>query len=262
MLETKKLSVKYGTLTILDDVSFSVGDRQWVMIVGPNGAGKSTIVNAVSRGAPYEGEVLLSGRDIKKYKSAELARKLGILSQSSHIGYSFSVEEVVKLGRYAYSKGVLSSKAGEDESHVERAMELTGITHLRNQSVLTLSGGEKQRTFLAQVLAQDPELLILDEPTNHLDLVFQKQTFALINDWIEKTGRSVISVVHDLSLARAYGTHALLMNKGRLVASGTVRDVLTKENLASVYSMDVYSWMRGMLSQWEEEGTDGNSPLR
>jgi len=261
MLETRNLSVKYGSLTILDDVSFSVGERQWVMIAGPNGAGKSTIVNAVSRGAPYTGEVLLDGRDIKKYKSAELARKLGILAQSSNVGYSFSVEEVVKLGRYSYSGGLLSPKSGGDEAFVERALELTGLRELRHQSVLTLSGGERQRTFLAQVLAQDPELLILDEPTNHLDLVFQKQTFALINGWIEETGRSVISVVHDLSLARAYGTHALLMDKGRLVASGPVRDVLTRENLASVYRMDVHGWMKEMLSQWEEEGTNDNTQI-
>lgn len=260
MLETKNLSVKYGSLTILDDVSFSVGDRQWVMIAGPNGAGKSTIVNAVSRGAPYTGQVLLDGRDIRKYKSAELARKLGILAQSSSVNYSFSVEEVVKLGRYAYSGGLLSSKSAGDEDFVEKALELTGLTDLRQQSVLTLSGGEKQRTFLAQVLAQDPELLILDEPTNHLDLVFQKQTFALINSWIEQTGRSVVSVVHDLSLARAYGTHALLLNRGRLVSSGPVRDVLTRENLSSVYGMDVHGWMREMLSQWEED--DDNSPFQ
>jgi iron complex transport system ATP-binding protein len=260
MLETRNLSVRYGNLTILDDVSFSVGERQWIMIVGPNGAGKSTIVNAVSRSAPYTGQVLLDGRDIKKYKSTELARKLGILAQSSNVNYSFSVEEVVKLGRYAYSGGLLSSKSADDEAFVERALELTGLRDLRNQSVLTLSGGEKQRTFLAQVLAQDPELLILDEPTNHLDLVFQKQTFALINSWIEQTGRSVVSVVHDLSLAKAYGTHALLLNRGRLVASGPVREVLTRENLTSVYGMDVHDWMREMLSQWEED--DDNSPFQ
>ena len=118
----------------------------------------------------------------------------------------------------------------------------------------------EQRTFLAQVLAQDPELLILDEPTNHLDLVFQKQTFALIKNWIEETGRSVISVVHDLSLAKAYGTHALLMHRGRLVASGEIPDVLTRENLTSVYDMDVHDWMRKMLSQWED-GQSGNLPV-
>jgi len=260
MLEAINLSVKYGDLTIVDDVSFSVGEKQWVMIVGPNGAGKSTIVNAISRGAPYTGRILLDGKDIKKYKSTELARKIGILAQDTPVGYSFTVEEVVGLGRYAYSEGLLSSNSAKDAEFIDKALELTGLKELRKQSVLTLSGGEKQRTFLAQVLAQDPELLILDEPTNHLDLIYQKQTFALIKNWIAETGRSVISVVHDLSLARAYGTHALLMHKGRLVASGKIRDVLTRDNLAFVYDMDVYDWMREMLSQWEES-EDDNSPV-
>ncbi len=251
VLEIRNLSVKYGSLTILDDVSFSVGGKQWVMIIGPNGAGKSTIVNAISRGAPYTGEIYFNGTDIKACKSTELARRFGILMQSSSVGYSFTVEEIVRLGRYAYSKGILSNSSKEDDYKVERALEMTGLVHLRGQSILTLSGGERQRAFLAQILAQDPELLILDEPTNHLDLVYQKQTFELINEWIENSGRSVVSVVHDLSLAKAYGTHALLLNRGRLVADGPTDEVLTRENLKSVYDMDVYGWMSDMLSQWQ-----------
>ncbi len=253
MLEVRNLSVRYGDFSILKDVSFEVADRQWVMIVGPNGAGKSTIVNAISRGAPYEGEVLFGGRNIKKLKPAELARRIGILAQGNSVGYSFTVEEIIRLGRYSYSKGVFEAESQADEDCVERALELTGLRTIRNQSVITLSGGERQRTFLAQVLAQDPELLVLDEPTNHLDLLYQKSTFEMIKAWIDDTGRSVISVVHDLSLARAYGTNALLMHKGCLVSSGRAQEVLTREKLAEVYEMDVYGWLRVMLSQWQEE---------
>lgn len=251
MLEIRNLSVCYGGLTILDDVSLSVGKKQWLMIIGPNGAGKSTIVNAMSRAAAYKGDILFDAADIKTFKSVELARRFGFLMQSNNVGYSFSVEEIVKLGRYAYSKGRLSAASEDDEDKVERALEMTGLLSIRGQSVLTLSGGEKQRAFLAQILAQDPELLILDEPTNHLDLVYQKQTFELIKEWIEKSGRSVISVVHDLSLAKAYGTHALLLDKGKLIAAGGVDEVLTRDNLKAVYDMDVYGWMSDMLSQWQ-----------
>ena len=133
----------------------------------------------------------------------------------------------------------------------EEALELTGLTAQRAQSVLTLSGGELQRTFLAQVLAQQPRLLILDEPTNHLDLVYQKQVFSLIGRWLREPGRAVVSVVHDLSLARAFGTDAVLLHHGKTVASGSVREVLRPENLDAVYDMDVAAWMRQMLSQWE-----------
>ncbi len=253
MLEARNLSVRYGNLSVLDDVSFKIGKKEWVMIAGPNGAGKSTIVNAVSGGAPYTGVLLFEGKDLRRLKPAEIARHIGILAQSSHVGYSFTVEEIIKLGRYAYSKGAFSPISRKDEEYIERALELTGLSEIRRQSVLTLSGGERQRTFLAQVLAQDPELLILDEPTNHLDLLYQKSTFEMIKTWIEETGRSVVSVVHDLSLAKAYGTHALLMNKGRLVASGAVKEVLTRERLGVVYGMDVYDWLSSMLSQWQED---------
>ena len=118
--------------------------------------------------------------------------------------------------------------------------------------MLNLSGGELQRTFLAQVFAQDPKLLLLDEPTNHLDLVYQKQVFGLIADWVKQPGRAVVSVVHDLSLARAFGSDALLMHKGKTVAQGHVDPVLAPANLDPVYGMDVYEWMSTMLSQWKK----------
>ena len=104
--------------------------------------------------------------------------------------------------------------------------------------------------FLSQVFAQDPQLLILDEPANHLDLVYQKHIFSLISDWLKTPGRAVISVVHDLSLARRYGTHAVLMKDGCCAAQGTIAETLTGENLQAVYDMDVYAWMREMLEQW------------
>lgn len=251
MLEVRGLTVRYGSLTILNDISFSLKANQWMMIAGPNGAGKSTIVNAISQGVDYTGTVLLGGAEISRCKPLWLARNIGVLTQSHHVGFSFSVEEVVRLGRYSYSHGLLSTSSDEDDIMVEKALEMTGMKPFARQSVLTLSGGELQRTFLAQIFAQDPKLLILDEPTNHLDLVYQKQVFELIQDWVRGAGRAVISVVHDLSLAKAFGTDALLLNKGNIVSSGEIEGVLMRENLESVYSMDVYQWMREMLSQWQ-----------
>lgn len=252
MLEVQRLSVTLGGCKILDDVNFRVENNQWLMIVGPNGAGKSTIINAISQGSPYRGRITFEEKNVAKLKSYELAKKMGVLMQSHHVGYAFSVEEVVKLGRYAYSSAIFGSNSDENEKKVREAMELTGISCLSNQSVLTLSGGELQRTFLAQLLAQDPQLLILDEPTNHLDLVYQKQVFCIVEEWIKRTGRSVISVVHDLSLAKAYGTHTILLNQGKVLASGETSEVLTNKNLERAYSMNVYVWMQKMLSQWEE----------
>jgi len=253
MLDIRGITVQYGDIVIVDDVSFSVGSGQWLMIVGPNGAGKSTIVGAISGGAPYRGQIECMGRDVKSFKPHDIARIIGVLSQRYSVGYPFTVAEVVYMGRYAHSKGVFAGASDEDETAVLRAIELTGLEPFLDQSVLTLSGGELQRTFLAQLFAQEPKLLILDEPTNHLDLVYQKQVFKLIEEWLKTPGRAVISVVHDLSLARSYGTDALLLHEGRIVSQGSSRETLSKDNLQRVYDMDVFSWMREMYAQWQEE---------
>ncbi len=252
MLDVKNLTVSYGGFDIVNNVSFTLKEKQWMMVVGPNGAGKTTIVNAISQGVPYKGSVYFHGKDIARLRSSELAKSIGVLTQSHFVGYSFTVEDVVKLGRYAYSPGIFATTDDEDDEKINAAIEITGMQPYRKQSVLTLSGGELQRTFLAQIFAQDPKLLILDEPTNHLDLVYQKQIFGLIREWLNLEERAVISVVHDLSLAKAYGTDALLLDRGKVVSSGRISDVLTAEHLQSAYSIDVYGWMRDMLSQWEQ----------
>ena len=250
MLKGNHITVRYGEHTVVDDVSFTLQEGQWLMLVGPNGAGKSTLIETISMGVPYVGSIELEGQDIRRYKPAQLARKIGVLSQKNSVGYGYSVEEVVGLGRYAYTSSFLSNRDDDGKDQVDRALELTGLTELRKSSVLTLSGGELQRTFLAQVFAQNPQILILDEPANHLDLVYQKHIFSLIAQWLKEPGRAVLSVVHDLSLARRYGTHAVLMNRGKCVTQGEINAVLTPENLRRVYDMDVYGWMHEMLDQW------------
>ena len=251
MLKVENLSVSYGDLTILDDVSFKLSPGEWLMIIGPNGAGKSTLINAITGGVSAKGNVFFEGQNTRDMRPHELARNIGVLAQNHFVGYSFTVEEVVRLGRYAYAPTIFSSHSGEEDA-VRQALEQAGLTKLRHQSVLTLSGGELQRTFLAQAFCQDPKLLLLDEPTNHLDLVYQKQVFQLIQDWLKGRDRAVISVVHDLSLARAYGTRALLLNKGRMVTDGPMDRVFTDEVLNRVYCMDVREWMMKMLAQWKE----------
>ena len=249
MLSVQHVSVRYGERTVVSDLSFSLQEGQWLMLVGPNGAGKSTLIEAVSQGVRYTGDILLEGRDIRTYRPAQLARRLGVLAQRNAVGYAYTVEEVVSLGRYAY--GFPGARGDDGRAQVEQALALTGLTGLRRASVLTLSGGELQRTFLAQVFAQNPRLLLLDEPANHLDLVYQKHIFSLIGQWLREPGRAVMSVVHDLSLARRYGTHAVLMDSGRCAAQGAIGDVLTPDRLEAVYGMDVYGFMRDMLAQWQ-----------
>lgn len=251
MLKANNITVRYGDHTVLHQVSFDLCEGQWLMLTGPNGAGKSTMIEAISQGVPYSGDILLEGKNIRCFRPALLAQKIGVLAQRNAVGYAYTVEEVVGLGRYAHSSGFLCARDENGQDLIEQALEATGLTHLRHASVLTLSGGELQRAFLAQVFAQNPQILMLDEPANHLDLVYQKHIFSLIQQWLRQPNRAVISVVHDLSLAKRYGTHAVLLHQGRSVAQGAISDVLTPENLQSVYDMDVYAWMRDMLSQWQ-----------
>ena len=250
MLTGKHVTVRYGDYAAVDNLSFRLEEGQWLMLAGPNGAGKSTLIEAIARGVPYTGSIEWTGEDILSLKPAQFAQRIGVLSQKNTVGYAYTVEEVVGLGRYAYKAGFLSGRDDEGKARVEQALELTGLTALRRASMLTLSGGETQRAFLAQVFAQNPQVLILDEPANHLDLKYQQHIFSLIQQWLKEPGRAVMSVVHDLSLARRYGTHAVLMDHGRCVSQGRINDVLTPDHLRRVYDMDVYAWMREMLSQW------------
>ena len=252
MIEIRDVVKTFDGFRALDGVTMTVPRGAVYGLVGPNGAGKSTIVNAVSRGVPYTGTVLFEGKDVQKTPAHLLARGMGVLAQHHTVGYAFSVEEVVRLGRYAYAPGIFSRRSDEDERSVAEAMELTGVAHIARQSVLTLSGGELQRVFLAQLFAQNPRLLLLDEPTNHLDLVYQKQIFSLVREWLSKGGRAVVSVVHDLSLARMYGSRSVLLDHGKIAAAGETADVFAPETLNAVYRMDVADWMRTMLSQWEK----------
>lgn len=252
MLKAEHLTVRYGEKTVLGDLSLEVREGEWWVVVGPNGAGKSTLAGALGKNMPYEGMVTLGGTDIRKISPQEYARKVGVLSQNHSAVYGFTVEEVVSLGRYARHTGLLRKGDPEGPGKIDEALNLTGLADMRKRNMLTLSGGEQQRVFLAQVLCQDPEILILDEPANHLDLPFQQELFTLIGEWLKTPGRAIITVMHDLSLARKYGTHALLLDKGRCAGQGKVSEVLTPDALQSVYGMDVYGWIRDLLNTWNE----------
>lgn len=253
MLTLHKVTVRYGKIPAVDNISLHLTAGQWLMLAGPNGAGKSTLLSAISQGAAYTGDILWEGKALRALSPTQRARNLAVLSQQHPLTFDYTVEEIVALGRYAHRKGMLKGNEPQDERCIEQALALTGMEALRKKRLMTLSGGEVQRAFLAQVFAQEPRVLLLDEPANHLDLPYQKHIFSLIQQWLETPGRAALSVVHDLSLARHFGTHALLMGKGQCVAQGRADQVFTPENLERVYHMDVHGWMREMLEEWNGE---------
>ena len=235
MLETNRLSVRYGTKTIVDSLSFSVSEGQWLMIVGPNGAGKSTALSAITQGAPYTGSVLFEGQDVKKMKSALRAQAIGVLSQNHFVGYGFTVEEVVRLGRFAYSGGLLGRSQTEDAKHVEHALTLTGMQDKRQQSVLTLSGGELQRTFLAQVLAQDPKLLLLDEPAAGMNPEETLALMDLIREIRDRFDLTVLIIEHHMDLVMNVSDRIFVLNFGKPLAEGTPAEIQSNPEVIEAY---------------------------
>ncbi len=249
MLCVEHLSVRYGERTALADCSFAAAEGEWWMIAGPNGAGKSSLLRAVSQAIPHEGRCVLQGEVLERMKPRERAARMAVLDQHHEVSFAYTVEEVARLGRYAHRRP-LAGETAADRAAVAEALELTGLTDMKKARLNELSGGETQRAFLAQVFAQQPALLLLDEPANHLDIPYQRQIFDLIADWVRREGHTAVAIVHDVALARRYGTHALLLREGRAAAAGPIAEVLTPDHLQAVYGMDIAGWMRGLYAGW------------
>lgn len=251
LLRADHVSVTLQKKQILLGVSFSLAPGSILMLVGPNGAGKSTLLSALSGAVPFDGLVEIEGRDIRSLSRQQIARCMGLLMQRNSGSFDYTVEDIVRLGRYASRRNPFSRSGSSDEK-VQQALEFTGMDALRHQSMRTLSGGEMQRAFLAQVFAQDPDILLLDEPANHLDFLYQKDIFSLIDSWRRRPGKAVLCVVHDLALARKYADEVLLLHGGKCAALGTPESVFSKEQLLSVYGMDVHAWMQSLYTLWQE----------
>ncbi|MBN1776612.1 MAG: ABC transporter ATP-binding protein [Clostridiales bacterium] len=251
MLEVQDLSVRYGENQVVCGASFTVQSGEWLMITGPNGAGKSSMLSALMQGVPYTGGIRFEGENLQSMKPRRRALCMGLLAQRYASGYAFTVEEIVRLGRYAYHDA-LSGFDAADENAVAQALHETGTYELRSHPVSRISGGELQRAFLAQLFAQNPKLLLLDEPSSHLDLAYQKQILTLISGWLRQGGRAVISVMHDLAVARRFGTRVMLLHRGHIEADGAPEQALSPSLLSRVYGMDVEAWMQGLYGVWSD----------
>ena len=240
MLEAKGLSFQYGEKIVLKEITFSVKKGEMLGILGPNGSGKTTLFKLISGIlSPDAGDLLIKGREISGYKQKEFARIVSTLSQQSAEAFSYTVEEIVSMGRYAHQTGWMQGLSKEDKAVIQAAMEQTGISHYSNTLIGELSGGEKQRVYLAQCLAQEPEILLLDEPTNHLDLSFQKELLELLRVWSRKKGLTVVCIFHDLNLASLYCDRLLLLHNNEIETDSNPREVLQEDRIKKVYGTDV-----------------------
>ncbi|MFB6272983.1 MAG: ABC transporter ATP-binding protein [Salinibacter sp.] len=236
-LSVDQLTVTLDGHTILRDVSFDVSAGRWVGVLGPNGAGKTTLLRALGSHIPFEGDIQLGGTPVNRMPDQARARTLAFVRQARSLTFNFTVEEFVLLGR-APHRGWLQSYRPSDRERVRAALARVDLEGFGARSVLSLSGGEMQRVFLAQALVQDADLLLLDEPTAHLDVHYQfsfmEQVRAQVAD-----GRTVLAVGHDLELAARYADRLLLLDGGELQAEGAPASVLTPDRIAEVFGMRV-----------------------
>jgi iron complex transport system ATP-binding protein len=238
LLTVKDVDFSYDSSQVLRAVSFELDAGAMVGLIGPNGSGKSTLIKVLSKVLrPTQGEIRFRGRDIAETSSAELARHVAVVSQEPTVAFSFSGLETVMAGRYPHI-GRFGFETQRDFEIAHRAMAFTDTIHLSDRRIEEMSGGEKQRVFLARALAQEPELLLLDEPTTHLDINHQIEIMDLIRKLHKEQNLTVLSVTHDLNLAAEYFDTLLLLREGSLVMEGAPSHVVTDEVIREVYGAD------------------------
>lgn len=237
-IKVEGLSFAYGKRTVLREVDFVVRPGEFVGILGPNGSGKTTLLNCVCGGLYFShGKVRVGGKDVLTTGSLELARLIAMVPQESTMAFEFTVEEIVLMGRYSHIDR-FKFEDHRDYEVAKVAMEETGTWKLRNRFVTNLSGGERQRVVIARALAQEPKVLLLDEPTTHLDIRHQLEVLGLIRKLNEARGLTVLAVFHDLNLTGRFCDRVLLMDEGRIMASGTPPEVLTAPNIERAYGVE------------------------
>ncbi|TLX61797.1 cobalamin/Fe(3+)-siderophore ABC transporter ATP-binding protein [Stutzerimonas nosocomialis] len=235
-LEAQGLGLAYGDRQIVRDLSLRIPEGQVTAIVGPNGCGKSTLLAGLSRlHAPTQGAVLLNGQPIDTQRSRDVARQLALLPQQATAPEGLTVYELIQFGRQPH-QGLLRQWSAQDHAIVEAAMAAADLSELAHRPLESMSGGQRQRAWIAMAIAQATPLLLLDEPTSALDLGHQIEVFELIRE-LSAAGKTVVMVVHDLSSACRYADYLVAMNKGRIIAEGPPRDIVTPALVEQLYGV-------------------------
>ncbi len=235
-MNIKELTKTYDGKTVVDSVSFEIPKGKVLSLIGPNGAGKSTVMGMISRLiARDEGLVDFHGKDIGKWKSRELSKKLAILTQSNQIQMKLTVQELVAFGRFPYSGNRITK---EDQDIIDQAIAYMELEDMKDQFIDELSGGQRQRAMIAMVIAQDTEYVLLDEPTNNLDIYHAANMMKIVRRLCDELGKTVVLVLHEINYAAFYSDYICAFVDGRIAKFGTVEEIMTKENLSEIYQVD------------------------
>ncbi|MBU2663653.1 ABC transporter ATP-binding protein [Actinoplanes bogorensis] len=235
-LRADNATIGYDRRVISSGLDVAIPPGSFTVIVGPNACGKSTLLRALSRLLrPSAGHVLLDGKDIGSYRAKEVARRLGLLPQTSIAPDGIRVADLVARGRYPH-QSLIRQWTDADEQAVREAMVATGIEELSPRLVDELSGGQRQRVWVAMALAQRTPWLLLDEPTTFLDIAYQIDLMELFTD-LHRDGTTLVAVLHDLNHAARYATHLIAMRDGAVVAEGAPADIVTTDLVAEVFGL-------------------------
>jgi iron complex transport system ATP-binding protein len=235
-LVVQNLNLSFGARPVLNDVSFSVSEGEFFIIIGPNGSGKTTLVKVMSGAARARtGTVEVLGHPLQSISGKALARSVAVVPQMAPVDIPFTVAEVVLMGR-APHLSLLGLETRKDLEIAERAMLFTNVEHLAARRLDQLSAGERQRVMIARAICQQSRIMILDEPTASLDLAHQIHIMDLMEKLRSEEAITVIMVSHDLNLAAMYADRLLLMKQGAIVSLGQPTEVLTFETLEQTYS--------------------------
>lgn len=235
-VQVKNLRFSIDKKEILKDISFEIPKGSFVGVIGPNGCGKSTLLKNIYRlYKPSSGSILLDNKELAKMKDKDCAKEIAVLAQESNTHFDFTVEQIVKMGRYPY-KSVFEDYSKADLQMVKEMLRKVGLESFGERSFSELSGGEKQRTLIARALVQNTNFLILDEPTNHLDIGYQIQ----LMDLVKGLNITTLSAIHDMNLAAMYCDYLIVMKDGKIIKFGTVEEVINSEMLKDIFGVNAH----------------------
>jgi iron complex transport system ATP-binding protein len=240
MIEVNSISFRYHEDWVLQDVSFRVEKGEFVGVIGPNGSGKTTLLKILYRLlSPQKGEILFELVPMRKMDRNDIAKRIAVVAQETQLLFPFSVLETVLMGRSPYL-GHLMFESEKDLEIAKKAMEWTKVFPFSERPMDELSGGERKRVFIARALAQEPEVILLDEPTANLDIHHQIDFLDLILTLNRERGLTIFMASHDMNIASEFCDRLILLQDGRIYKMGTPDEVITKENIESVYGCEVW----------------------
>lgn len=232
-IKIKDLCVDIENIEIVKNVDLEIKEKLFTGIIGPNGAGKSTLLKTIYRVlSARSGEIILDNKNLEEYPLRESAKKMSVVSQLSEISFDIKVINMVLIGRSPY-KSFMESDTQKDFEIARQSLKKVGMLEFEDRGYLSLSGGERQRVLLARALCQKTDLMILDEPTNHLDINHQINFFEIS----KKLNVTIFSAMHDLNLSAMYCDRLYAIKNGKIVYGGKTNDVLTEENIYSIYGI-------------------------